>query len=76
VAASLILTLVVVLASGSTQVKDRWMQPVLFAATPLIGLWLFRHVTERGLRWFGRAIGTCAALVILALPVHLVTGTP
>jgi 4-amino-4-deoxy-L-arabinose transferase-like glycosyltransferase len=75
-AAGLILTLVMVLATESTQVKDRWMQPVLFAAAPVIGLWLFRHVTERGLRWYGRAIGTCAVLVAVALPVHLVTGTP
>ncbi|MEM8571960.1 MAG: glycosyltransferase family 39 protein [Pseudomonadota bacterium] len=70
------LTLILAVASGAGQVKDRWLQPVLFLFGPLIGMWLLARVTPRGRIWWGRVAATCALLVTIMLPVELVTGTP
>ncbi len=70
------LVVVAVLASGATNVKDRWLQPVLFLAAPVTTVWLLGRTGEAGARWLGRTLALVAVLVVLALPVHLLTGTP
>lgn len=76
VLAGLALTLAVVIASATTEVKDRWMQPVLFLGGPLIALWLLARVGPAGQRWYRRTLALCATLVILILPIELRFGTP
>lgn len=75
-ATGLAITLLTVLASEATNVKDRWMQPVLFLTAPLLACWLIARVREQGLRWHRRTIAACAALVFAFLPVELRTGLP
>jgi 4-amino-4-deoxy-L-arabinose transferase-like glycosyltransferase len=72
----LLLVLAFVLASGTTEVRDRWMQPVLFCAAPLIALWLLTRVRPAGERWYRRVVIFCAVLVTVILPIPTVTGTP
>ncbi|WP_424933345.1 ArnT family glycosyltransferase [Amaricoccus macauensis] len=70
------LTLAVVLVTGTTQVKDRWMLPSLYLGGPLVALWFLPRVTAAGHRWYRRLVGTCIALVALILPIELRFGTP
>ena len=65
-----------VLVSEATNVKDRWLQPVLFLAAPVTTVWLLGRTGDAGARWLGRTLGLVAVLVVLALPVHLLSGTP
>ncbi len=61
---------------SATNLKDRWLQPVLFLAAPATTVWLLGRTTEAGARWLARTLALAAALVVVALPVHLLTGTP
>jgi hypothetical protein len=70
------ITLVVVVLSGTTNVKDRWLQPVLVLAVPAMVLWLAPRISVAGQRWFGTLIACLAAVVIVALPVNILYGTP
>lgn len=72
----LVLVAMVVVAGGATNVKDRWMQPVLLAVAPLLALWLFARAGEPARRGFLRAVGIAAALVLVMLPVEALYGTP
>ena len=70
------LVAIAVLVASATNLKDRWLQPVLFLAAPATTVWLLRRITEAGARWLARTLALAAALVVIALPVHLLTGTP
>lgn len=60
----LALCALMVLASGATHIKDRWLQPVLFLAPPYAALWLAqRDKTGRAPRLFG-VLGLTAALLV------------
>ncbi len=72
----LALVVVAVLALGATNVQDRWLLPVLSLAAPLATVRLLAHVGQAGERWLARVLAGIAILVVLALPVHLITGTP
>ena len=72
---AVLVTAAVVVGSGATNVKDRWMQPALFMAGPLIAVWLLRRVTPRGAKALGGVIAGLAVLVIAALPFDMVLGT-
>ncbi|KAA6405848.1 ArnT family glycosyltransferase [Candidatus Tokpelaia sp.] len=53
-----------VLFSGATHIKDRWLQPVLFLAPPYAALWLARlDISGRAARAFG-LLGLAAALIV------------
>jgi 4-amino-4-deoxy-L-arabinose transferase-like glycosyltransferase len=69
------LALLAVLASGSTDARDRWLQPVLLFAAPVATLRLLPRVTEAGGRWLGRVAAGLAVLAAAALPFAL-TGAP
>lgn len=72
----LLVIVLVVLASGSTSVKDRWLQPVLFVVGPVLVLWLLERVGAQGKQVLGRVYGGLALLVMLALPVNNLYGQP
>ncbi len=72
----LVLVAVVVVASGATNVKDRWMQPVLFAVAPLLALWLIARAGDPARRGLLRAVGFAAALVLVMLPIEALYGLP
>lgn len=72
---AVLVTAAVVVGSGATNVKDRWMQPALFMAGPLIALWLLRRASPRGVKALGAVIVTLAVFVIAALPFHMLLGT-
>ena len=67
---ALLLTQVVILWSGTTNVKDRWLQPILFIAAPLMTLWLLPKLSTLGRRRFVQAIGVAALLIFIAQPIH------
>lgn len=69
------LALVAVLASGAMNVKDRWLQPVLFLAAPAATLWLLPRITDAGARWLRIAVLACAGLAVIALPFDHLVGT-
>ena len=75
VAISVLITIVVVIGAGATNVKDRWMQPALFMAAPLIAVWLLRRVTPGGAKALAGVVAALAVLVIAALPFHMLLGT-
>ena len=70
------LAVLAVLLAGATSAKDRWLQPVLYVAAPAATLWLVPRVSWAGAKWLGRVAVVAAVAVALALPVHLLTGTP
>ncbi len=72
---SLLVTAAVVVGTGATAVKERWLQPALFMAGPLIAVWLLRRVTPGGAKALGGVIGVLAVLVTAALPFDMVLGT-
>ncbi len=72
----LLLVLLTVLVSGSTSVKDRWLQPILFVSGPVLVLWLLERVGPAGRKALAWVCAGLAALVVLALPVHNLYGEP
>ena len=60
---SVLVTSAVVVGAGATNVKERWMQPVLFMAGPLIAVWLLRRTTPRGAKTLGGVVLALAGLV-------------
>lgn len=74
VIAALLLTLVIVLASGTTNVKDRWLQPVLIFAAPTLVLWLLPRVSKLAWQRLSQVIFAAALLITLILPLHNIYG--
>jgi len=61
---ALALCALMVLVSGATHIKDRWLQPVLFLAPPYAALWLaWLDKSGRSARAFG-LLGLIAACIV------------
>ena len=67
---ALSLTLVIVLCSGTTNVKGRWLQPFLFLVAPTMALWVLPKLSELGRHRFTQFIGIAALLIFIAQPIH------
>lgn len=72
--AALLLTLIIVLASGTTNVKDRWLQPVLVFAAPTLVLWMLPKLSKLAWRRLLQTILVAALLISLLLPLHNLYG--
>lgn len=60
-----------VVASGATNVKDRWLIPNLIWIAPLTVFWLCQWISGIGMRRLLQIYGVLAILVIIGLPVHI-----
>ncbi len=67
---ALLLILIIVVCSGTTNIKDRWLQPVLFLAAPTMALWVLPKLSELGRHRFIQLLGITALLVLVAQPIH------
>jgi len=67
---ALLLTLIIILCSGTTNVKDRWLQPILFLAAPTMTVWLLPKLSELGRHRFMQIVGIAALLIFTILPIH------
>lgn len=67
---ALFLILMIILWSGATSIKDRWLQPVLFLAAPAMTLWLLPKLSELGRHRFKQLVGVAALLIFIAQPIH------
>lgn len=68
----LLLMVLIILVSGATHIKDRWLQPVLFMAPAYFSLFLTRFdISLRACKMFGVAGVIAALLVPAALYIHL-----
>lgn len=70
VVVALFFTLVLVLCSGTTNVKDRWLQPVLVLAAPMMTLWVLPKLSGLGRHRFVQMVYAVALLVFIVLPAH------
>ncbi|QPZ92464.1 ArnT family glycosyltransferase [Thioclava electrotropha] len=70
----LVLLLIGALAVGAGQIKDRWLQPLLFLAGPAVGLWLLPRLSATGLRRLQQVYAVLLVLVMIALPIHFFQG--
>lgn len=64
---ALALMALIVVFSGSTNVKDRWLQPFLIFAGPAIALWLLPRIGAPGTRRFAQLSACLAGLIGLAI---------
>ncbi len=71
----LIIAAVSVLASGATNVKDRWMQPVLFLAPTVGVLWLFTRASLAQIRMISGSAIVLGVAVSVAIPVNFIWGS-
>lgn len=69
-----VLMALIVIASGSTNVKDRWLQPVLIFAGPALVLWLLPRTGAVGSRRFGQISAVLAGLITVAMLHHNLAG--
>ncbi len=65
-----LLILMIVLCSGTTNIKDRWLQPILFLAAPAMVLWVLPKLSELGRHRFIQTVGLVALLIFIAQPIH------
>ena len=71
---ALLLMAAVVLVSGSTNVKDRWLQPILIYAGPVLCLWLLPSAGRKGVRRFAQVSAVLAVFIGLAMLHHNLAG--
>ncbi|WP_082025041.1 glycosyltransferase family 39 protein [Ruegeria sp. ANG-R] len=71
---ALVLMALVVLLSGSTNVKDRWLQPILIYAGPALVLWLLPRTGSMGARRFAQISAVLAGVIGLAMLHHNLAG--
>ncbi|SDW64171.1 Dolichyl-phosphate-mannose-protein mannosyltransferase [Ruegeria halocynthiae] len=71
---ALVLMAIIVLLSGSTNVKDRWLQPFLIYAGPVLVLWLLPHTGAKGTRRFAQVSAVLAGIIALAMLHHNLAG--
>ncbi len=65
-----LLILMIVLSSGTTNIKDRWLLPILFLAAPAMTLWILPKLSTLGRHRFIQTIGLAALLIFIAQPIH------
>lgn len=68
VAGALAVLLAGVLVSGATEVKDRWLLPILWPLVPAAVLWLWPVISARQRRGLGLGVVALWVLAMLALP--------
>ena len=56
--------------AGATEVKDRWLQPVLMLAVPALVLWMLPRLTDGGRRVLAGSCMAIAVVVPVALPFN------
>lgn len=71
---ALVLMALIVIISGSTNIKDRWLQPILIFAGPAIMLWLLPKIGRAGTRRFCQISGGLAVLIVVAMLHHNLAG--
>lgn len=69
---ALVASAVLVMAFEVTKVKDRWMQPLLYAAPIVAALWSSRYLTPARIAALLGIAALCAATVLVMLPVRTV----
>jgi hypothetical protein len=57
-----------VLIAGATEVKDRWLLPILWPLVPAAVLWLWPVISARQRRGLGTGVGALWMVAMLALP--------
>jgi 4-amino-4-deoxy-L-arabinose transferase-like glycosyltransferase len=57
-----------VLIAGATEVKDRWLLPILWPLVPAAVLWLWPVISARQRRGLGFGVGALWIVAMLALP--------
>lgn len=67
-AAALGVVAVGVILSGATEVKDRWLLPILWPLVPAAVLWLWPVLGARQRRGLGIGVGLCWIVAMVALP--------
>jgi len=77
-ARSIVITIVacilMILAFEVTQIKERWLQPLLYGAPILAALWCSRRLAHRGLVAVASKGAVCAAAVLIMVPARTVLG--
>ena len=68
VATGLAVLVVGLVLSGTTEVKDRWLMPILWPLVPAAVLWLWPVLSQRQRRGLGIGAGLCWVAAMLALP--------
>lgn len=71
---TVVLVVVLTVVSGATEIRDRWLLPVLTLCVPALGLWLQRVLTETGNRRLVQGLAGLAILVVVGLPVNMLAG--
>jgi len=66
---ALTLITLIILTSGSTNIKDRWLQPILIFSAPLVTLWLLPRIEQVGARRLVQ-VSAALALLIAVVMVH------
>jgi len=69
-----LLVLLFVLMSGTTNVKERWLQPLLIFSAPAMVLWLVARLSDKGVRRLAQVYFALVLLIIIGLPVHNLHG--
>lgn len=64
---ALLLILLTVLGAGATNIRDRWLQPILVFAAPVLTLWLLPKLSLVGRQRFTQTVVVAAVLVCIAL---------
>ncbi|XDA99239.1 glycosyltransferase family 39 protein [Sulfitobacter sp. LCG007] len=63
-----------IVLAGVTNFRERWMQPLLIFAAPVLVLWLLPRITGTGHRRLAQVYAALAALFVVGLPVHFYEG--
>ncbi|WP_299944406.1 glycosyltransferase family 39 protein [uncultured Ruegeria sp.] len=71
---ALVLMGLLVIISGTTNVKDRWLQPSLLFAGPAIVLWLSPKIRQSGIRRFSQISAGLAVLIVMGMLHHNLAG--
>lgn len=66
---SFVILIVFVVISGSTNIKERWLQPILIYTGPLVILWLLPRIDATGIR----RLAQFSAIVVVSIVVILVS---
>ena len=64
----LVIVAIMILLSGATNIKDRWLQPVLILAPAFFALFLYRFIDRRRVLM---AYGLCGAVFAVMVPIGL-----